>query len=96
LELASIYEQRDKDFIEKCKKSENPLKQIQFYEFAYNYDNEKVGTAYIYKSVYFEEGEIAGIVCVIIDMTQQQTDKEFLRKKNFELSLALQKDHLTK
>jgi len=104
-ELSEIYEQRDCDFIItseqelKEAKSKNKIfnyeDKVETYEFAFNYE-EKTGTAYLYKSIYLEDNQIGGIVGVIINTTKQKEIQETLKDKNFELSLALQRDHLTK
>lgn len=91
-ELAAIYEQRDSNLIDM---GESDKEIIEIYEFAYSFDHGN-GTAFIYKSLYTNEsGEIEGIVGVIVDTTQQKNLENTLRDKNFELSIALQKDHLT-
>lgn len=104
-ELTEIYEQRDNDFLKSVEHELNEsLKnniefnyedKIETYEFAFNYEG-KTGTAHLYKSVYMENNEIGGIVGVIINSTKQKAIQETLKEKNFELSLALQRDHLTK
>jgi len=92
-ELASIYEQRDSNFL---KMGENNINHIETYEFVYSFEKSS-GTAYIYKSLFLnDENEIQGLVGVVVDTTQQKKLEKKLKLNNFELSLALQKDHLTK
>jgi len=90
-ELASIYEQKDNKLL---LLGEKDLDIIDSYEFAYSF-SKNIGIANIYKSLYLDENnEIEGIVGVIVNKENNQPIEKKLN--NFELSIALQTDYLTK
>lgn len=104
-ELAEIYESRDYDFIKKCesdilnkkrkKENYNVHDYIEILEFIFKNKN-KNGTAILYKNIYIENDNVNGIVGVIIDKSKEKNELDKLKSSNYELSIALQTDFLTK